>query len=428
MSQKKLLNKNFLLLFQGQFISQICTSIHVVGMLFWLKQTTHSATLMGSLYIVGMIPAALLAPLGGVVADRCSRTAIIVIVDFIRGVLVVSVAIIILLSPEATELTISLLFLVMCSGSILVVFFRPAIHASIPDLVPFHKIETANGLLQSSMQMSLLIGQSLGGLLFVMLGMPILMLVSGIAFLLSALSECWITIPKKTAVKAVGVGSAIRDFKEDIVAGFHYVRYKKGLLDLFLAMAITNFFIAPFGILLPFLVEDTLHSTPKWYGFLMAGLAFGVLVGSMLAGMLRLTAALKGRLVAGALLLFSLGLSIVGYSASVVIALFILIVLGTCSGFTVVLINSVIQRSTPINIRGRVFGFLMTISTVLVPTSIGLAGVLADLVNHNVAVIFAGGGISCLIATSLLLLGRGFYQLFIIAGQPADDSYDVLSP
>ena len=52
----KLLNKNFLLLWQGQFVSQMGNQVHAVAMMFWIKHATGSATLMGTLLMLASLP------------------------------------------------------------------------------------------------------------------------------------------------------------------------------------------------------------------------------------------------------------------------------------------------------------------------------------------------------------------------------------
>ncbi len=89
-------------------------------------------------------------------------------------------------------------------------------------------------------------------------------------------------------------------------------------------------------------------------GFLMAGLALGVLLENGVAGGLMLSLAIKSKLIVSALLLFSLGLFGVVYSANVAVDLTLLIIMGASSRLINLLIISVIQRCTPTTVRGRV--------------------------------------------------------------------------
>ena len=411
MPHKLFSNKNFLLLLQGQSVTLAGTSIYIVGLTLWLKEATGSSTVIGLLHMVGIIPSVLLGPICGTIVDRYSRKKIIVLTDTLSGLLLIGIAIPILLRPEDSTLILSLLFLTMLIRGILSALFQPAINAALPSLVASKELDAANGILQSSSQISLIIGQLLGGVLFIALGFPALILVNGLSFLLSAWSEYFIALPHNKQRKTTNWRITVNAFKADTLEGFRYIRYKPGLLTLFLVMTITTFFIAPLGILMPFFVEDSLKATPKWYGFLLAGFASGMFLGGILLAFISVASTIRSKLVICALALFSACFISLGHTVTAQAALVMVIGMGTCYAIMGVLIRSVIQRSTPSDIRGRVFGLLATATLALAPFSIGLAGIVGDLIDHNVSLIYTVCGICSLITVCLLLFSRGFQQL-----------------
>jgi len=421
MQPTKLLNKHFVLLFQGQLVSQIGSSVYLVALIFWVKHATDSATLIGLLAMVSTIPGILLGPFGGTIADHFSRKRIIVIGDILNGIFISSIAVVMYISPDSTQLIITLMFIEAVIGGTIMAVFRPAIAASIPDIVPSKNIDAANGMMQGSFQIAMLIGQAMGGYLFRVLGAPLVMLIDGVSYLFSALSESFITIPQKTAEKIESWGAAYEKFKGDTIDGFRYVHHSKGLRALFFVFALLNFFTAPFGILLPFFVEDTLHATPDWYGFIVAGMAFGMIVGTILAGALKVPPAHKGKAVVAALVLLALGFVAFAYSTTPLVAMVILGFVGGCSGLMNVLITGVMQLSTPSEIRGRVFGLLGTLSAGLVPVSLGLAGVIADLIDRNISLMYVVSGLCVLATIPLLAFSRPFHELLAFEAPPEDE-------
>ena len=208
MQPTRLLNRHFALLFQGQLVSQIGSSVYFISLVFWVKHTTDSATLIGLLVMVATIPGVLFGPFGGTFADHYSRKRIIVIGDILNGVFISAIAIVMFMSPEETELVITLMFIEVAIGGTIMSVFRPAISASIPDIVPSKKIDAANGMMQGSSQIALLVGQAVGGYLFRVLGAPLIMLIDGATYLFSALSESFITIPQETGRKIESLGEA----------------------------------------------------------------------------------------------------------------------------------------------------------------------------------------------------------------------------
>ena len=294
--------------------------------------------------------------------------------------------------------------------------FRPAIAASVPDIVPEKSVDAANGMLQSSMQIAMLIGQTIGGVVYQILGAPIVMLIDGVTYLFSAVSESFITIPQKKREAEESWGAAFQKFKSDTWEGVRHVQRAEGLKGLFLVIALINFFTAPFGVLLPFFVEDTLGSTPAWFGYIIGGMAVGSIIGSIAAGVLSIAPKDKGKVVIAALSLLAAGFVGFAYSSGPVVALFILAVVGICAGIVGVLITSVIQLSTPTEIRGRVFGLLGTLSAGLTPISLGLAGVIADLLDRNIPLIYMASGLCLLALMPVLIFSKPFHNLMAFVG------------
>jgi MFS family permease len=422
MTRKRLLNKDFVLLFQGQLVSQIGSSIYMIALIFWVKHATESATLVGILSMTATIPGVLLGPFGGTVADLFSRKLIIVLGDLINGVLIISIATIMFLSPDSTDLIITLLFFEAVVGGTVMAVFRPAISAAIPDLVPESKIQAANGMYQSSAQIALLIGQSVGGLLFRILGAPLVMMIDGITYLFSALSESFISIPQQIRERKKGFGAAMQEFKGDTVDGLRYVRRVEGLVDLFAVIAVATFFTAPFGVLLPFFVEDTLGVTADWFGYIIASLALGSIIGSILAGVVKISPVHKGKYVIVAVGCQALCLGTFGYSGSPVIAMLLLGLVGVVGGVMNVMVISVIQLSTPSEIRGRVFGLLTTLSAGLAPVSMGLSGVVADALDGNIPLIYAFSGIGVFLVLPFLVFNGGFHRMMAYESSGDEES------
>ncbi|MCG8604554.1 MFS transporter [bacterium] len=285
----KLLNRNFFLLWQGNFVSQLGSQAFAIAIIFWMKHTTGSASLMGFLLMVSLLPSVILGPIAGTLADQYSRRKIIILSDIISGVAVILLAILIFVGPDRNDLLLTAIFAVNLLLGCVRTFFGPAISAAIPDLVPEEQINAANSLKQSTEQISVFVGQGLGGYLFALFGAPILLLIDGVSYLFSALSESFIRIPQTLPEKASSWREKIQTFKTDTVAGFRFVWNQSGLRAVFFAAAFLNFFMTPFGLLLPFYVEDFLHVTPAWYGYLLAAVGFGSLIGFGAAGILRIS-------------------------------------------------------------------------------------------------------------------------------------------
>ncbi len=393
----RLFNRNFFLLWQGQFVSQLGSQAFAVAMMFWLKHKTGSASLMGLIMMVSMLPAVILGPVAGTVADRCSRRKIIIWSDVIKGVFVVLLALVVWVLPMGTDAAIALLFLVTLIVATVGTFFNPAITAAIPDIVPKDKLATANSVSESSRQVTMFIGQAVGGFLYLKLGAPLLFLINGLSYLFSAASEAFITIPQTLPENGGTWRDKFMEFKKDTLAGLHYAWRHPGLRALFVMASFINFFAVPLIVLLPFYVEDVLLVAADWYGYIMAGFGLGALVGYGVAGSVKTPPSARSAILLSTLILMACYLPLFSVVRDARVALGLMSFMGMLNGFFNISIITALQTSTPGEMRGRMFGLLMTLTSGLTPLSMGLAGVVADLLDQNIPLIYAICGVMTLI-------------------------------
>ncbi len=404
----KLLNRNYVLLWQGQTVSRLGNQAFSIALALWIKQATGSATLMGLILMFSALPAVLLGPLAGAVADRYKRRTIIILSDLIGGVSVLVLAGVMLAAPEATNLTLAVLFAVSILLAVITTFFHPAIAAAIPDLVPEDHLSSANALGQVSFQLTVFIGQGIGGTLYRILGAPILFLIDGLTYLFSAVSESFITIPQTVPEKIPGWRETLRAFKKDIILGFRYVWHKPGLRELVFISALLNFFLAPILLLLPFYVEDFLRVKPDWYGFLLASYGLGSMLGFVLAGALPLSGRKRSRLIVWFIIVEPLGYIALGVWLNPWVALGMTLIGGLIGGFVMVYVTTILQLTTPGDIRGRVFGLLGTLAGALTPLAMGAAGIIADLTGQNIPLIYIACGVIAALLAVLVSLKSDF--------------------
>jgi len=316
-----------------------------------------------------------------------------------------------ILRPGAIPAIIAGLFIVSMINGIVGSFFGPALAATIPDLVPPSKVTATNSLGQLSMQGSLFIGQAIGGVLYQALGAATLFLLNGFSFLYSSASEVFVKIPQTIPERQGDWRQQFRSFGREIAEGFRYVWAKPGLREMLYFSAALAFFTSPILVLMPFYVEDTLRATPAWYGFLLSGYAVGTMLGYIMAGVLRLKPGARGALMIVISALVPLGFIGLGLAQTAGVALAFMVIGGLLSGYVTVNITTLIQATTPSEIRGRVVGLLAALSTALTPIGSGIAGIAADLVDQNIPLIFIVCGVFTAAIALLLATSRSYRGL-----------------
>ncbi len=400
---RRLWNRNFTLLWIGQTVSNFGSPAFNIGAMFWMMKVTGSASLMGLLATVSMLPGVLLAPFGGAFADRHSRIRIAVISDLVAGLAVLAFALMVWWRPDDQGLMIPLLFIVSLILGVVRAFFGPAVQAAIPDLVPAEKLAAANSVNQLGFQASIFSGQALGGVLYTFLGAPALFLIDGLSYLFA--TGCTAVIPRDTppVIARDGTIHPFRQLLRDTGEGVRFVWSNTGMRDFVLMASIVNFLAAPAFILFPFFVDLYMKVGAQWYGFIVAAISVGSVLGFVLAGALPLKGAQRGRALLTAMLAYPTFASLLIFLRSPIPVLLAVGASGIAVGFINVFFITSLQSSTPPELRGRVMGFLGTLSGGLMPLGMALGGVAGDLTDKNVPLII--GVCAALILLVTLVLG-----------------------
>lgn len=405
---EKLLNRDFLLLWQGQTVSAMGTSLFQIALLYWLMETTGSATVMGLVSMLSAIPGVLLGPFGGAIADRFSRKALIVWGDVILGVAMLSLAVPFYLVSVPLSVQVGWVIAVSMTVGVVGAFFRPAIMASIPSLVPMRRLQSANAMHSVSMTASMSLGQAAGGVLFRLLGAHTVMLINGVTYLLSALSEAFIRIPQKRPDAIDSWRELGRAFLTDIMVGLSYVWHRAGLRNMMIAFGLLNLVTAPLGVLMPILLDKWLQLPSDWFGYLMAAMGVGNLIGMTLAGILAING--MTRFVIAMLALYAMaGVNLVfGLVTEPLLLVAANFAGGILLGIMMVAFTTLMQFTTPDELRGRVSSVMMAVIGGSVPIAMGMAGVLADLVDQNIPLLFIGAGILAAVVVTGMVMNAPF--------------------
>jgi len=399
---RRLWNRNFSLLWQGQFVSQLGNRAYYIAMIFWLKHTVDSASTIGLIVMLSMLPSVILGPFGGTFADNYSRKKIIILSDLLCGLVVTVLALLVFFAPHATSLIIIWLTVTSFTLGTVSAVFSPAISASIPDMVPENKVAAANSFNQSSIQVSSLLGQGTGGVLFRILGAPVLFLADGLSFLVAATCSLFIKIPQVIPEKKKCLTETLKKFGRDTAEGFRYVWYNKGLRDLIITAAIINFLLSPLSIMLPFYFEDILHATPDWFGYFLASQGGGTIIGFAIAGAIKISGRRRSTFMVATIVLACLALGSLGTIEGRVAPLVVALIVGILLGIFNISFFTVLQVTTPSEMRGRVIGLVYAVTGGLAPLGTAFGGVLIDLLGkQNIPLIFIVGGI---LTTTCILL------------------------
>jgi len=416
----RLWNRSFALLWQGQLISSIGKNAFALTALLWLKETTGSGTLSGLVSGLAMVPLVLLGPLAGVFVDRVNRGRLIAWTDVAGGVLVSAAAALFFLVPGSQALLLAAVFVVSLGTGLLDTFSQPSINACLPDLVPREKLEAANSLNLTGLHAAMLVAQGAAGLLYRLLGAPLLVAANAVAYLWAGFTELGVKTPDRQVPPQSGA-RPWRQFLAELAEGARYVWRHRGLRTLLIVSTVLNFFVAPLLALMAFFVEDFLRLRSEWLGYLMACYGGGGLIGFALAGMLPVRGRGREALVAG---------GTIGQSATVVLMLLLpgapfqvalFLAAGVLGGLVNVHLMTLLQTASPQQLQGRVQSLATTLSVGVMPVGMALAGVLFDVSGGSFWLVIGLPGLLMLLVSCLSLVSRD-YRSFLAGTSAAPES------
>lgn len=418
--QRLFINRDFGLLFWGRLVSQVGDGIHYFALTWLVLDLTGSGAALGALLFASSIPAVILAPFTGVLADLWDRKTIVVSMDVLRGLILLGLAAVF----KAGYLSLPILYGATVLSSLCGVLFGPAISATIPGLVKKEELVKANSLNNLSRAATMIVGPVLGAFLLSGSGYLGVFLINGIAFLLSALSETFIRFPEVIR-EEVANGKELSQGQQFILSlkeGFAYVWQNPGLRTvIFFALAI-NFLAAPlFGVVFPYFGKEVLGLEAEQFGTVQATIPVGYLIGTLAMGYLTrkfgkgalLTWGIAGQGIVSMLIgVFALPFVYGAVSYPVIMAFLLTTVF--VSGILNTLVNVpfqvVLQETVPDNYRGRVYGLLDSMVQMLVPVSMASSGVLVD--NFSPASLLMGIGLIIVILGVAMGASRNIKQLY----------------
>lgn len=400
---QKLFSKDFTLVVIGQIISLFGNATIRFALPLYLLNLTGSSALYGAVTACAFIPAILLSPVGGIVADRVNKRNIMVILDFFTAAVIMVFSLLMNGGNLILLLTVTLMLLYGIASA-----YQPSVQASIPVLVDRDNFMAANSIINTISSFASLTGPVLGGILYSAYGLEIVLWICAVCFLMSAVMEIFIKIPFQKQVSDGGIlKTAGRDFAESI----YFIRKDKPVIGkAVLAISGINLFLSAMIIVaLPYLVTEVLNfeasQANKLYGFAEGALAAGGLAGGIAAGVFakRLKIHKSGNLViACAVCVFPISAALVLFSSGMVNYIVILV----CS-FTIMIFSTIftvqmmsfVQSETPQNLIGKVIAVCLTISMCAQPLGNALYGVLFEICKgHEYAVVLFSGVASLMIA------------------------------
>ena len=337
-------HRGFALLWGGLLISMIGTQMQQWA-LFWhisqLSKDPIAVSVVGGVRFVAVLCFSLV---GGLVADRYNRRAIL----FITQSTAMVIAAILGLLTLTGQIQLWHIYALTAIQASAMAFDLPARQSLVPNLVPRDILPSAFSLQSIAFNTGAILGPGLSGIVIGYLGQEAVYFINAVSFLavifaLFALG----TIPQRQVEARRGFKAAWSDIRD----GIRFIRQQPLILSTMILDFIATFFSSA-NTLLPYFAQNVLHVGEVAYGWLASAQSVGaVTVGLIASQYSRIRR--QGPLLLVSVVVFGAATILFGLSRWYLLTFAALVLIGAADSISTIIRNTIRQLITPDSIRGR---------------------------------------------------------------------------
>ena len=372
-------NRSFLALWIGQLLSQVADKILLtllIALLAVYPTATGTENSMRSVLLLTFtLPAILFGSVAGIFVDRLGKKLILVVSNVIRALLIFTIPFL----PREFIILLLITFVI----STVTQFFAPAEQAAIPLLIPRENLLAANALFTTTSMGGFIVGFAIGEPLLSLsqawggdYGQELL--VGGLYFLAAGMLQ---TVALKETV--ANVNSMRVNPWQEMKAGFWYLKQNRLVWDAMLQLTTLYCVIAALTVLTFSLAPQIGLQSEKQYGFIVAAAGIGIMLGAGVLGHWGDVFRHKPLPLFG-FLTMAFALAAFSFVSNLWLGLGLSALLGLGGALVGVPMQTLIQRETPTEMHGKVFGFQNNLVNIALSAPLAITGPITDAVSNAV--------------------------------------------
>ena len=387
-------------IFAANLVSMLGSGMNAAAVAWYILQATHSEIALGTLTVLQTIPAMLMLPFTGVIIDREDRRRLVMWLDALRGIIILTVAIL-AFHHRVQVWQLYLMNMLVSAGFWM---FWPTITALIQELTPEDRFVHSNTFLLAGVQGGWLIAGSVVGFMYNHIGLGGVLLIDVSTYVVSFL--CYFAVrkgrhvvihPQELRADIRAAEGQLQRFWHDLREGLHFLRDHHAAVMLGISWALFLGAMMTGGVVTPSLSERVFHAGPVGYGWLSAGWGTGAFISVFYTP--QAIARLGGRrTVAFSMALLSVGMVCAPVSRFLFLAIAAYFVMGSARGVGGVAMNTSLMEMVPKHLMGRVQNTYYFVGTFL---QIALA-IIVGTVAHNLSLVTAFAILACVYGLSFV--------------------------
>jgi MFS family permease len=350
-------------LFFATLFSSAGTLLAAVALAIDVQQRTNSGPWVAAVWIVEFLPTVIVGLLLGPFLDRFERRSLMVAADAVR----IGVFVALIFAPNVETVVGLAAVAGLATG-----FFRPAVYAGIPNLVPDEELPRANALLQGVENLSWAVGPLVGGILVAAFSPSAAYAVNAVSFAVSIVLVLRISPRLLQSERALSRGHW-RDLRDGFSATFRSPSMRAVLV----AWGIASLGMGAANAVEIFLAKHTFHAGDVGFGLIYSAIGAGLVLGSLASAPL-LTRSGVARTYGGSLALMAVGYLAAAVSPNIWVASCCVFVTGIGNGVAIACNALLVQRGTFDMLRGRSLTFVISITYGILGVGNAIGGLLLD--------------------------------------------------
>ena len=384
---------NYRLYFTGQSISLAGTWMQMTAQSWLVLTLTHSSTDLGFAVALQTLPVLLLAPYGGVIADRTDKRRLMIVLQIAMGIQALALGLLTVLGVVRFWQVCLLAVILGLNNA----FENSARQAFVREMVGKDELRNAITLNSVTVNAARAVGPAIGGILIATVGIGVCFLLNAASFV--AVVSSLLLMDRAALQPSPPAPRARGQLRE----GLRYAASVPAIAIPLAMMSLVGLLAYEFQVSLPVLAKQTFHGGAEAYGFMTAAMGVGAVIGGLFT-------AARGRTGLRPMIVAAVGLGIAilvtAFSPVLGLAYAALLFVGWASGSFIAIGNSTIQLSAEPSMRGRVIALWQVAFQGTTPVGGPAVGWIIAVTDPRIGL--AAGGASCLLAAlgGVLLAGR----------------------
>jgi MFS family permease len=327
----------------GTTLSAVGGALTMFAVPLQVYDITRSPFAVGAIGVAQVIPTVTIGLLGGAIADAVDRRKLVLVAS--TGSAAVSAG----LAAQAFAglQSIWLLYALVAVSSSVSAINAPARRTFVPSLLPADQLAAGLALNRLSFQIMLTVGPGLAGLIAAAPGLGL-----GACYLIDAASFAGSLYGVARLPALRPSGATARPGPRAVAEGVRYIRHTRVLAGAFLADLNATIFGLPIA-LFPAINAERFGGDPRTLGLLTAAIGVGGLVSGALSGPVG-SITRQGRAMLCAVAIWGAAFAGFAIATTLWLTLVMLAIAGAADTFTVIFRGTIVQQSTPAELRGRV--------------------------------------------------------------------------